>query len=109
LSKVKILARGKFVKGEIVMLYLVCFDISDNTTRNRVGKYLGAFGSRVQESVFEVEFSNTNVLNYVQDKLADWLADSDDLRFYCLCRVCRLKSYTAKHERIARLPSLVLV
>ena len=91
------------------MLYLVCFDISDNKTRNRVGKYLGAFGNRVQESVFEVEFADANALNYVQDKLAAWLADGVDLRFYCLCRVCRLKSYTAGHERIAKLPSLVLI
>ncbi|MCX7096286.1 MAG: CRISPR-associated endonuclease Cas2 [Methylococcales bacterium] len=91
------------------MLYLVCFDISDNKTRNRVGKYLGAFGNRVQESVFEVEFADANALSYVQDKLADWLADGDDLRFYCLCRNCRLKSYTAKQERIAKLPSLVII
>jgi CRISPR-associated protein Cas2 len=91
------------------MLYLVCFDISDNKTRNRVGKYLGAFGNRVQESVFEVELADAGALLYLQDKLAAWLAEDDDLRFYCLCRNCRLKSYTAKHERIAKLPSLVVI
>lgn len=91
------------------MLYLVCFDISDNKTRNRVGKYLETFGNRVQESVFEVELADAGALNYVQNKLAGWLADGDDLRFYCLCRSCRLKSYTARQERIAKLPSLVLL
>ncbi len=91
------------------MLYLVCFDISDNKTRNRVGKYLSAFGSRVQESVFEVELADANALAHVQDKLGSWLADGDDLRFYCLCRNCRLKSYDAKHQRIATLPSLVII
>ncbi len=91
------------------MLYLVCFDISDTKTRHRIGKYLGAFGNRVQESVFEVEFSDADALTYVQNKLAGWLAESDDLRFYCLCRNCRLKSHTARHERIAKLPSLVLI
>lgn len=91
------------------MLYLVCFDISDNKTRNRVGKYLGAFGNRVQESVFEVELADTQALRYVQNKLADWLEDDDDLRFYHLCRNCRLKSYTAHHQRIAKLPSLVVI
>lgn len=91
------------------MLYLVCFDISDNKTRNRVGKYLEAFGNRVQESVFEVELTDAKALRYVQDKLASWLTDDDDLRFYHLCQNCRLKSYTAKHERIAKLSSLVVV
>lgn len=91
------------------MLYLVCFDISDNKTRNRIGKYLGAFGNRVQESVFEVELADADALRYVQDKLAAWLTEGDDLRFYCLCRNCRLKSYTANHERIAGLPSLVVI
>ena len=40
------------------MLYLVCFDISDNKTRTRIGNYLGAFGNRVKESVFEVELAD---------------------------------------------------
>jgi CRISPR-associated protein Cas2 len=91
------------------MLYLVCFDISDSKVRNRVGKYLGAFGSRIQESVFEVDFDDADAVAYVQNKLVAWLADSDDLRFYCLCRNCRLKSYTVKQQRIANLPSLVLI
>jgi CRISPR-associated protein Cas2 len=97
-----------FGAGE-AMLYLVCFDISDNKTRNRVGKYLGAFGNRVQESVFEVEFNNAKALLYVQDKLGGWLAEGDDLRFYCLCQNCRLKSHNAKKQRIAKLPSLVVI
>jgi CRISPR-associated protein Cas2 len=91
------------------MLYLVCFDISDNKTRNRVGKYLGAFGNRVQESVFEIELADANALAYVQKKLASWLADGDDLRFYCVCRNCRLKSYNVQQERIAKLPSIVII
>ena len=91
------------------MLYLVCFDISDNKTRTRVGHYLGAFGNRVQESVFEVELADARALRYVQDKLAAWLESEDDLRFYQLCQNCRQKSANARHQRIAKLPSLVVV
>ena len=91
------------------MLYLVCFDISDNKTRKRIGQYLGAFGNRVQESVFEVELADVAALRTVQDKLAGWLTEGDDLRFYQLCQSCRRASYTARHERIAKLPSLVVV
>lgn len=91
------------------MLYLVCFDISDNKTRTRIGNYLGAFGNRVQESVFEVELADSQALAYVQDKLGGWLEDGDDLRFYQLCQSCRQKSYNSKYQRIAKLPSLVVV
>jgi CRISPR-associated protein Cas2 len=91
------------------MLYLVCFDISDNKTRKRIGNYLGAFGNRVQESVFEVELAGAAALQTVQIKLAAWLAEGDDLRFYQLCQNCRRGSYTARQERIAKMPSLVVV
>jgi CRISPR-associated protein Cas2 len=91
------------------MFYLVCFDISDNKVRTRIGNYLGAFGNRVQESVFEVEIADTAALRYVQDKLGGWLSEGDDLRFYQVCQSCRQKSVNARHERIAKLPSLVLL
>lgn len=91
------------------MLYLICFDISNDKTRNRVGKYLETFGNRVQKSVFEVEIKDLQTLNHLQNKLGSWLDKNDDLKFYCLCRNCRLKSYNAKGERIAKQPSLVII
>lgn len=91
------------------MLYLVCFDITDDKARNRVGKYLGAFGNRVQKSVFEVELDDRNALVYVQDKLASWLDSGDDLRFYPLCQSCCSGAVSASNQRIAKLPSLVVV
>jgi CRISPR-associated protein Cas2 len=91
------------------MLYVVCFDIGDDQTRRRVGKYLEAFGNRVQESVFEVEVKDAIAMRYVQTKLATWLAEGDDLRFYPLCKDCQRGSYNAQHERIAKLPALVIV
>lgn len=91
------------------MLYLVCFDISDNKTRYRVGKYLGAFGSRVQRSVFEVELQDQAALLYVQHKLGDWLENGDDLRFYPLCQNCRENALACGSESIAKLPSIVVI
>ncbi len=91
------------------MLYLVCFDISDDRIRHRVGKYLGAFGNRVQKSVFEVELDDSQALFYVRDKLAAWLESGDDLRFYPLCQSCCAGAVSANRSAIAKLPSLVVV
>jgi len=91
------------------MLCLVCFDISDNKVRTRVGKYLGGFGSRVQKSVFEVEVDDHKALLYLQKRLGEWLEENDDLRFYPLCKSCCQGAKSADNKRIAKLPSLVLV
>jgi CRISPR-associated protein Cas2 len=91
------------------MLYLICYDISNDKIRNRVSKYLGAFGNRIQKSVFEVDLKNKKALVYLQDKLDGWLEEGDDLRFYQLCINCRKSSFDRHHHRIGKLPSLVIV
>jgi CRISPR-associated protein Cas2 len=91
------------------MLYLVCFDISDDKIRNRVGNYLEAFGNRVQKSVFEVELDDRKALAYLQVKLGSWLEDGDDMRFYPLCQSCCQGAVAASNQRIAKLPSLVVI
>jgi len=37
-----------------MLAFLVCFDISDDRMRYRVGKELAHYGLRVQRSVFEI-------------------------------------------------------
>ena len=91
------------------MLYLVCFDISDDKARTRVGKYLGAFGNRVQRSVFEVELQDQAAVDYVLKKLSDWLEEGDDLRFYPLCRQCCDNALAYADKPIAHLVSLVVI
>lgn len=100
---------GIYPMAGALMLYLVCFDISDNKIRNRVGKYLGAFGNRVQRSVFEVELQDQAALLYVKNKLGDWLESGDNLRFYPLCQNCRDNALVCGSASIAKLPSLVVI
>jgi len=90
-------------------MYLTCYDISDDKIRHRVSKYLGAFGNRVQRSVFEVDLRNKKALLYLQDKLGGWLEEGDDLRFYQLCLNCRQNSANSHYQRIGKLPSLVVI
>ncbi len=52
-------------------VYLVCFDISDDRARHKVGKLLLHYGSRVQESVFEIMVDDdTKQLQQLRDGIA---------------------------------------
>lgn len=41
------------------MIYLVCFDVSDDKVRNLLVKVLLKYGRRVQYSIFELELSSS--------------------------------------------------
>ncbi|WP_457626011.1 CRISPR-associated endonuclease Cas2 [Persephonella sp.] len=49
------------------MRFIVCYDISDNRTRNKVSKLLKSYGIRTQLSVFEVEADINTVMSLLQD------------------------------------------
>ena len=70
------------------MLFVVCYDISDDKTRNQMSERLLDFGVRIQESVFEClldEEGYTKMLKKL-DKVP--LADTDRVRIYRICRKC---------------------
>ena len=70
------------------MLYLVCYDISNDLVRDRMSKTLLDFGSRIQESVFECPL-NDDLLDRMMarlEKLA--LGDDDRVRVYRLGGPC---------------------
>jgi len=67
------------------MLWVVCYDITDNRRRNRVAKVLLGYGERVQESVFECHIDNALLRRLQAELLALVDADKDRLRYYPLC------------------------
>lgn len=71
------------------MFYLVCFDIVDDKTRNRVAKALKGSGYRVQKSVFECPDLTEKQFLKLKDRL-EGLIDStqDSVRYYRQCRGC---------------------
>ena len=70
------------------MLYLVCYDISDDPVRDRMSKTLLDFGSRIQESVFECPL-NEALLERMMGRLEKIpLAPSDRVRVYRICGPC---------------------
>ncbi len=70
------------------MLYLVCYDISNDLVRDRMSKALLDFGSRIQESVFECPL-NDDLLDRMMARLERLaLGDEDRVRVYRLCGPC---------------------
>ncbi|MGH8658351.1 MAG: CRISPR-associated endonuclease Cas2 [Gammaproteobacteria bacterium] len=67
------------------MFVLVCYDISDDRRRVRVGSELENFGCRVQYSVFECHLQEPQ-LRELHDRLLTLIDEQEDhLRYYALC------------------------
>ncbi|MGQ9546583.1 MAG: CRISPR-associated endonuclease Cas2 [Dehalococcoidia bacterium] len=69
------------------MFVVVCYDIPDDRRRNRVGKILEGFGTRVQRSVFECDLQQKHILK-LKEKLTKVVKGDDSLRYYYLCADC---------------------
>lgn len=90
-------------------VYLVCFDITDDKIRNRVGKLLQAHGDRVQKSVFEIVVKRPEELEVLRRKIRPLLEAGDDVRLYRLCAECRDQSQDADGGAIARFPAALVI
>jgi len=70
------------------MLYLVCYDISDNRVRNQVSERLLDFGTRIQESVFECLLDARQYERMTAALERIRLAELDKVRIYKICANC---------------------
>lgn len=86
------------------MIYLVCFDVSDDRQRRKVVKVLEEFGRRIQFSVFELEMNPADYLN-LKTSLKKLQLDRDDKCFIfpiddkCINRAFYMGHYV-KIERV---------
>jgi CRISPR-associated protein Cas2 len=69
------------------MFSVVCYDIPDDRRRNKVGKILEGFGTRVQKSVFECDIKPDH-MRILKQKLSKVLMGEDTVRYYYLCAQC---------------------
>lgn len=90
-------------------LYVVCFDITDDSVRRKVVKYLLEYGDRVQYSVFELAFKRKNQLTNLQSRIKERLEMGDEVRFYRLCANCKANSLAIPASAIAHWPAAVLI
>ena len=70
------------------MLYVVCYDISDDNTRDQMSERLLDFGVRIQESVFECVLDEEAQERMVERLDRIRLADTDRVRIYRMCQNC---------------------
>lgn len=68
------------------MLWLICYDIQDDRTRQRAAQSLLRYGERVQRSVYECHL-NTRELDALQRELESIIdRTADRVRFYPQCK-----------------------
>ena len=70
------------------MLYLVCYDISDDRVRSQVSERLLDFGTRIQESVFECLLDSRQYERMIAALNRIRLAELDKVRIYKICANC---------------------
>lgn len=91
-------------------IYLVCFDISDDRIRLKMGQTLCAYGERVQESVFEVVLRSDADFDRLLAQLRALAGNEEsNVRFYRLCERCRSESLGIDGARVAVFPAAIIV
>jgi CRISPR-associated protein Cas2 len=75
--------------------YVVTYDISNDKRRTKISDILGAYGVRVNYSVFEIELSERKREQLLYEIELKKLINKkyDSLRFYHLCENCVPKSF----------------
>ncbi len=93
------------------MMYLVAYDIPNNRRRGRLADALLAFGSRVQESVFECDLQAKDelhaMLTHIQREISP--SDGDCVRVYRLCADCLTRTIIFGAGQIAADPDLIII
>ena len=77
------------------MKYVVTYDITNDKRRTKLSDLLGAYGTRVNYSVFEIELSEAKKEKLLYEVELKKLINKkyDSLRFYHLCENCVPKSF----------------
>ncbi len=91
------------------MLYLVCYDLSDNRVRSALARVLKGYGSRVQRSVFEINLRSPSEFQGLMTQLRSLTDQPDQVRFYRLCQNCREDSRTLDGHPVAHWPSAYIL
>jgi len=67
------------------MLWLICYDMTDNRRRYRIDRILKGYGRRVQKSVFECHLERPRRRELERRLIQVVDASEDNIRFYPLC------------------------
>lgn len=70
------------------MLYLIAYDIVEDSKRNGICKYLSGWGRRVQKSVFECDVDREelqSIISYIREMIN---LKQDRCHIYRICAEC---------------------
>lgn len=70
------------------MMYVVCYDISDDRTRDHLSRGLLDFGTRIQESVFECLVDDEIYARLLTLLKKTKVGKDDKIRIYRVCADC---------------------
>ena len=70
------------------MMYVVCYDISNDSTRDGLSRGLLDFGTRIQESVFECLVDDAILTRLIAMVKKTRLGKDDKIRLYRVCADC---------------------
>jgi len=74
------------------MWYLAIYDIADPRRLNRVAKILKDYGTRVQQSKFEIDVSSRTFLE-LRQRIDEKIDPAEDgVKYIPLCETCRQKT-----------------
>lgn len=90
------------------MFVVVCYDISDNRRRTRVGKVLEGYGERVQRSVFECDLSMRHWAG-LRRRMERVICPNDLVRYYSLCESCEKRIQIDGPGEVQRTPLAYVV
>ena len=78
---------------------LIIYDITENSTRVKLARYLQGFGKRIQKSAFEV-YVKEAVLRKLLAGLERFASKEDSIKVYRLSENCRVITYGVKSEMV---------
>jgi CRISPR-associated protein Cas2 len=91
------------------MQWLVAYDISDDTRRQRLSKILLDYGQRVQESVFWID-AEDDLADRIRDRVAKAISPADDVIWILpLCGNCTRRVVTLGNTRVPELPEYYIL
>lgn len=91
------------------MLHVVCYDISNDNTRERMSRTLLDFGVRIQESVFECVLNACLYARMMERLERVPLGPVDRVRVYRICERCTEQVQIYGEGEVTREPDFFLV
>lgn len=73
------------------MRFVVAYDITDDSRRNRASRTLLDYGERVQYSLFEIDLEPKTLQKLLAELTAILDSSDDNLKIYRLCGSCSVQ------------------